>query len=142
MTAYEMRSSDWSSDVCSSVLKTVEIRGPQIVGTLTNDQQFTTFAPEDPQLVERLQSKGVRFDAKPEEQSSILMMILYNTIPFLLILGIWIFVIRQMQNGSGKGAMGFGQSRAKLLTEKQRSEARRVGKECVSTCRSRWSPYH
>src|SRR3546814_10114814 len=52
--------------------KSVEIRGPQIVGTLTNDQQFTTFAPEDPQLVERLQSKGVRFDAKPEEQSSIL----------------------------------------------------------------------
>src|SRR3546814_11838545 len=125
MTAYEMRSSDWSSDVCSSVLKTVEIRGPQIVGTLTNDQQFTTFAPEDPQLVERLQSKGVRFDAKPEEQSSILMMILYNTIHFLLILGIWNFVMRQMQNGSGKGAM--------------RSEERRVGKECVSTCRSRWS---
>src|SRR3546814_4320889 len=59
------------------------------------------------------------FDAKPEEQSSILMMILYNTIPFLLILGIWIFVMRQMQNGSGKGAMGFGKSRAKLLNEKQ-----------------------
>src|SRR3546814_12971799 len=105
-----MRISDLSSDVCSSDL---------IVGTLTNDQQFTTFAPEDPQLVERLQSKGVRFDAKPEEQSSILMMILYNTIPFLLILGIWIFVMRQMQNGSGKGAMGFGKSRAKLLNEKQ-----------------------
>src|SRR3546814_98192 len=100
-------------------VKSVEIRGPQIVGTLTNDQQFTTFAPEDPQLVERLQSKGVRFDAKPEEQSSILMMILYNTIPFLLILGIWIFVMRQMQNGSGKGAMGFGKSLAKLLNEKQ-----------------------
>src|SRR3546814_10777611 len=97
-TAYEMRISDWSSDVCSSDL---------------------TFAPEDPQLVERLQSKGVRFDAKPGEQSSILMMILYNTIPFLLILGIWIFVMRQMQNGSGKGAMGFGKSRAKLLNEKQ-----------------------
>src|SRR3546814_5740668 len=47
------------------------------------------------------------------------MMILYNTIPFLLILGIWIFVMRQMQNGSGKGAMGFGKSRAKLLNEKQ-----------------------
>src|SRR3546814_8155097 len=85
-----MRISDWSSDVCSSDL-----------------------------LVERLQSKGVRFDAKPEEQSSILMMILYNTIPSLLILGIWIFVMRQMQNGSGKGAMGFGKSRAKLLNEKQ-----------------------
>src|SRR3546814_19234580 len=85
-----MRISDWSSDVCSSDL-----------------------------LVERLQSKGVRFDAKPEEQSSILMMIIYNTIPFLLILGIWIFVMSQMQNGSGKGAMGFGKSRAKLLTEKQ-----------------------
>src|SRR3546814_8368956 len=47
------------------------------------------------------------------------MMILYNTIPFLLILGIWIFVMRQMQSGSGKGAMGFGKSKAKLLTEKQ-----------------------
>src|SRR3546814_6979846 len=84
-------------------------------------RSFTTFAPEDPQLVERLQSKGVRFDAKPEEQSSILMMILYNTIPFLLILGIWIFVMRQMQNRSGKGAMGFGKSRAKLLNEDRKS---------------------
>src|SRR3546814_8735229 len=55
-------------------VKSVEIRGPQIVGTLTNDQQFTTFAHEDPQLVERLQSQGVRFEAKREEQSSILMM--------------------------------------------------------------------
>src|SRR3546814_19709742 len=100
MTAYEMRSSDWSSDVCSSVLKTVEIRGPQIVGTLTNDQQLTTFAPEDPQLVERLQYTGVRFDAKPEEQSSILMMILYNTIPFLTTLAIWIFVLRQIDRTS------------------------------------------
>src|SRR3546814_21140490 len=82
-------------------------------------RSFTTFAPEDPQLVERLQSKGVRFDAKPEEQSSLLMMILYNTIPFLLILGIWIFVMRQMQNGSGKDAMGFGKSRTTLPNEQQ-----------------------
>jgi cell division protease FtsH len=111
--------SEFLSKLDEGSIKSVEIRGPQILGTLTNDQQFTTYAPEDPQLVERLQAKGVRFDAKPEEQSSILMMILYNTIPFLLILGIWIFVMRQMQNGSGKGAMGFGKSRAKLLTEKQ-----------------------
>ena len=110
--------SDFLAKVDEGSVKTAEIRGQQIVGTLTNDQPFATYAPEDPRLVERLQAKGVRFDAKPEEQSSILMMILYNTIPFLLILGIWIFVMRQMQNGSGKGAMGFGKSRAKMLTEK------------------------
>jgi len=111
--------SDFLDKVDEGNVRSVEIRGQQIVGTLTNDEAFRTFAPEDPKLVERLQSKGVRFDAKPEEQASILMMILYNTVPFLLILGIWIFVMRQMQNGAGKGAMGFGKSRARMLTEKQ-----------------------
>src|SRR3546814_6266000 len=100
-------------------------RPPRSTRTDTLFPYTTLFrSPEDPQLVERLQSKGVRFDAKPEEQSSILMMILYNTIPFLLILGIWIFVMRQMQNGSGKGAMGFGKSRAKLLNETDRKSTR------------------
>jgi len=111
--------SDFLAKVDEGTVQSVEIRGPDIVGKLSNDQTFQTYAPEDPQLVERLREKGVRFDAKPEEQGSLLGAILYNTLPFLLILGIWIFVMRQMQGGSTKGAMGFGKSRAKMLTEKQ-----------------------
>jgi cell division protease FtsH len=97
----------------------VEIRGSTINGALSDGTQFNTLNPGDLQLVDRLRAKSVVFTAKPAEKQSIVMVILIQMLPFLVILGLWVFVMRQMQNGAGRGAMGFGKSRAKLLTEKQ-----------------------
>jgi cell division protease FtsH len=112
--------SDFLNKVEEGSVARVDIAGDTITGQLTNDQRFRTFAANDPQLIERLQQKNVRFSAKPEEGPSIWMVLLYQSLPFLLFLGIAFFVLRQMQKSSGAGgAMGFGKSRAKLLTQKE-----------------------
>ena len=110
--------SDFIEEVEQGTVESVEIRGQELVGRLSNGEQFTTYAPEDPGLVERLEEQGVTFNAQPEEQRSLLSAILINMLPMLLLIGIWIFFMRQMQSGAGRGAMGFGKSRAKMLTEK------------------------
>src|ERR1044072_4810148 len=80
---------------------------------------FRTNAPDsDPTLVPRLRERGVAFAVEPEPTTSPWMLLLYQPLPFLLILGIAFFVMRQMQKNAGSGAMGFGRSKAKLLTEK------------------------
>ncbi|MBU3077731.1 ATP-dependent zinc metalloprotease FtsH [Sphingomonas quercus] len=105
-------------------VKDVEIAGGSgaggvISGHFTNDSTFRTFSPGDPQLAQRLRDKNVTFSGKPEEQASFWMIMLYQSLPFLLIFGIGFFVVRQMQKNAGSGAMGFGKSRARMLTEKQ-----------------------
>ncbi|WP_380874935.1 ATP-dependent zinc metalloprotease FtsH [Sphingomonas sp. DBB INV C78] len=110
--------SEFLTHVDEGTVKDVEIAGDVVTGKLTNDQAFRTIAPSDPQLVQRLADKGVSFRAKAEEQASFWMILLYQSLPFLLILGIAFFVMRQMQKNAGSGAMGFGKSRAKMLTEK------------------------
>ncbi|HEX2931683.1 MAG TPA: ATP-dependent zinc metalloprotease FtsH, partial [Candidatus Binatia bacterium] len=81
-------------------------------------ERFRTFAPNDPELVKSLREKKVKIAAKPEEDSPWYMVLLLNWFPMLLLIGVWIFFMRQMQVGGGK-AMSFGKSRAKLLTENQ-----------------------
>jgi len=103
----------------SGAVSSVEIRGTEIEGKFSDNREFTTVNPGDSQLVERLRTKNVRFNAQPPERQSFLLSLLVNMLPFVVILGLWVFVMRQMQNGAGRGAMGFGKSRAKLLTEKQ-----------------------
>ncbi|MBL8709137.1 MAG: ATP-dependent zinc metalloprotease FtsH [Rhodospirillaceae bacterium] len=99
-------------------VNTVEIRGPNITGVTTDGQAFATYAPEDPKLVEMLAAKGVEIKAGPQEDGmSPLMALLINWAPLIIIVGVWIFFMRQMQGQGGK-AMGFGKSRAKLLTER------------------------
>lgn len=94
--------------------------GTSIVsGTLSSDARFRTNAPNDPQLISTLRGKGVAINARPEEGASIWQYILVQSLPFLLFLGIAFFVLRQMQKNSGSGAMGFGKSRARLLTQKE-----------------------
>jgi cell division protease FtsH len=90
-----------------------------ITGKLGNGQQFRTTAPNDANVSDRLIGKGVAVQVKAEEQSSFWLILLYQSLPFLLILGISFFVMRQMQKNAGGGAMGFGKSRARMLTEKQ-----------------------
>jgi len=111
--------SDFLSKVDDGSVKEVSIADNVITGKIGSDQAFRTISPpSDPQLVDRLQKKGIKFSVKPEEQTSVWLLLLYQALPFLLILGIAFFVMRQMQKNAGSGAMGFGKSRAKLLTEK------------------------
>ena len=101
-------------------IRDVTIQGRTITGHFSaTGQGFSTYAPDDPGLVARLHARGVLITAKPEEDSvSPLFGVLLNWLPMLLIIGVWIFFMRQMQGGGGK-AMGFGKSRARMLTEKQ-----------------------
>ena len=94
----------------------VEIKGNNIEGVLADGTAFKTYAPNDPNLVEKLSSKGVNITAAPQDnQMPSLWGILLSWFPMLLLIGVWIFFMRQMQGG--KGAMGFGKSKAKLLSE-------------------------
>ncbi|MGL4406735.1 MAG: ATP-dependent zinc metalloprotease FtsH [Notoacmeibacter sp.] len=112
--------SQFLTDLDQGRIKSVTISGDQIVGTY-GDQgtSFSTFSPGDAGLVQRLEAKGVVIAAKPiTEASNSLLGILLSWLPMIVILGVWIFFMRQMQGGS-RGAMGFGKSKAKLLTEAQ-----------------------
>jgi len=101
-------------------VKKVEIAGTAINGTLKDNTTFRTNAGvPDPNLVQRLIDNNVEVVAKPEETPSIWQYLLVQSLPFVLMLAIAFFVIRQMQKSSGSGAMGFGKSRARMLTEKQ-----------------------
>ena len=93
--------------------------GSAITGKLDSGETFSTTAPADTNVSDQLVEKGVAVQVKGEEGSSIWLYMLYNSLPFLLILGISFFVMRQMQKNAGSGAMGFGKSRARMLTEKQ-----------------------
>ncbi|MDP8913917.1 MAG: ATP-dependent zinc metalloprotease FtsH [Pseudomonadota bacterium] len=110
--------SDFLTRVDEGTVKSVTIGKDIVSGELTNGEKFRTYAPQDVQLVDRLKEKGVAFSAEPEQQTSVWLILLYQSLPFLLILGIAFFVMRQMQKNAGSGAMGFGKSKAKLLTEK------------------------
>jgi cell division protease FtsH len=99
-------------------VREVVIQGNRIQGKYKNAEQFRTFAPDDPELVKSLRDKGVKIAAKPGDESPWYVALLLNWLPMLLLIGVWIYFMRQMQVGGGK-AMSFGKSRAKLLTENQ-----------------------
>ena len=95
----------------------VEIKGNNIEGIMSDGSTFNTYTPNDPNLVEKLTSKGVSITATPQEDKMpSLLGVLLSWFPMLLLIGVWIFFMRQMQGGKG-GAMGFGRSKAKLLSE-------------------------
>jgi cell division protease FtsH len=113
-----MAYSEFLARVDEGSVKEVVIGKDVISGRLTNDETFRTVMPADPALVDRLKAKEIAFSAEPEQQTSVWLILLYQSLPFLLILGIAFFVMRQMQKNAGSGAMGFGKSKAKMLTEK------------------------
>jgi len=96
----------------------VTIQGDNITGKLTNGNVFKTFAPKDDKMVAQFREKGVKITAKPNEESPWLT-ILISWAPMILLIGIWIFFMRQMQAGGGK-AMAFGKSKARLITDKSK----------------------
>ena len=114
----EITFSQLLAEVDSGNVVDVEISGDNISGHYSDGRSFETFSPSDPTLIERLYNRGVSISAKPtKEGGSVLLNILISWFPMLLLIAVWIFFMRQMQGGGGK-AMGFGKSKAKLLTEK------------------------
>ncbi len=111
--------SDFIGEVNGGRVRDVTIMGRTVTGQLSDGRSFQTYTPEDPTLVSRLTDKGVRVVAKPEDSDvNPLVHYLLSWFPMLLLIGVWVFFMRQMQGGGGR-AMGFGKSRARLLTEKQ-----------------------
>ncbi len=106
--------------VDEGTVKDVNVSRDMITGTFSSGDKFRTYPVQDSGLIERLRKAGVEVAGKPEEGPSIWMLMLYNSLPFLLFIGIAFFVLRQMQKGGGAGgAMGFGKSRARMLTQKE-----------------------
>jgi cell division protease FtsH len=95
----------------------VTIEGRVLKGVKSNGAKFTTYSPSDPWLVSDLLKAGVIIEAKPEEEPSLLMNIFVSWFPMLLLIGVWIFFMRQMQGGGRGGAFSFGKSRARMLDE-------------------------
>ncbi|WP_144861302.1 ATP-dependent zinc metalloprotease FtsH [Mesorhizobium sp. J18] len=114
----EIPYSQFLQELSSGRVNSVTITGSRISGTYSdNSTPFQTYSPGDSSLVERLESHGVTINARPEtDGSNSIFGYLISWLPMILILGVWIFFMRQMQSGSGR-AMGFGKSKAKLLTE-------------------------
>ncbi len=108
--------SDFLSMVESGSVSNVTIQGDNISG-MSAQGPFKTYTPKDPEMIGLLRSKGVKISVKPKEDSS-WFQVLLSWVPMLLLIGVWIFFMRQMQAGGGK-AMSFGKSRAKLMTDSQ-----------------------
>ncbi|MDB5548420.1 MAG: rane protease FtsH catalytic subunit [Tardiphaga sp.] len=105
------------NEVDQNKVRDVVIQGPEINGTFTNGSTFHTYAPSDPTLVKRLYDGKVSITAKPPgDNVPWFVSLLVSWLPFIALIGVWVFLSRQMQGGAGK-AMGFGKSRAKMLTE-------------------------
>jgi len=110
--------SEFLGEVERGQVADVTIKGNQISGHFTDGRTFSTYTPPQANVVERLADRGVRINAQPDDSNvPSLFSVLLSWFPMLLLIGVWIFFMRQMQSGGGK-AMGFGKSRARLLTEK------------------------
>lgn len=109
--------SDFLTAVDSGSVSHVVLRGPVIEGKSADGMQFVTYDPQNFDLVTKLMSKNVKIAAGPQDDNSSLSSIFFSWLPLLILGGFWFFAMRQMQSGGNK-AMGFGKSRAKLLTEK------------------------
>jgi cell division protease FtsH len=109
------------SNVKQGLVQQVEIEGRTIRGITIGGEKFTSYSPGDPGLVGDLLANDVVIQANPPEQQSLLMQIFISWFPMLLLIGVWLFFMRQMQGGGmgGKGAMSFGKSRARMLGEDQ-----------------------
>jgi len=114
----ELAFSSFVADVENGLISDVTIEGQSVTGHYMDGKKFSTYAPNDPGLVETLRSHNVKITATPVENGVPFLNILLSWFPMLLLVGVWIFFMRQMQSGGGR-AMGFGKSRARLLTERQ-----------------------
>ena len=111
--------SEFLSMVDSGSVTQVKIQGPKITGVKSSGESFQTYAPDDPNMIQNLISKGVEVKAEPPDESPWYLTMLLSWFPMLLLIGVWIFFMRQMQGGGsgGRGAMSFGRSKARLINE-------------------------
>ncbi len=108
--------SDFISQVKSGAVESVKISGSTIQGKLRSGDTFVTESPGDEGLVGDLLNHNVKIKAVPPEKPSVLMSIFINWFPLFILIGLWIFFMRQMQGGGGgRGAMSFGKSKARML---------------------------
>jgi len=112
--------SQFITDVKQGRVQRVIIEDRLIRGILQSGERFTTYNPGDPGLFGDLIANSVAIDARPPEPQGILMQMFISWFPMLLLIGVWVFFMRQMQGGAGgRGAMSFGKSRARMLNEDQ-----------------------
>jgi cell division protease FtsH len=116
-TSTEISYSDFLDKVNEGSVKSVTIAGDLISGKMIDEKTFQVYSPLDLDQIKALRAKNVEINAKPAQSDSLLTNALIYWLPMVLLIGVWVFFIRQMQAGSGK-AMGFGKSKAKLLTER------------------------
>ena len=110
--------SDFLNEVEKDNVLDVNIKGDLINGNLVDGKKFKTYTPYDPNLIEKLSNKDVKINVEPyNNKGSSLLNVILSWFPMLLLIGVWLFFMRQMQSGSGK-ALGFGRSKAKMLDEK------------------------
>ena len=109
--------SEFLTNIEKDLVSDIKIQGNLITGHLTDGKSFSTFAPNDPSLMSKIDPKKIRIEAVPNEDNLSFLGIMLSWLPMLLFIGVWVFFMRQMQSGGGK-SMGFGKSRARLLTEK------------------------
>ena len=114
----EISFSQLLAEADSGAVSEVTIQGEKITGSYSDGRTFSTYAPPNANVTERLYERGVTISARPSNSDSpTLLSVLVSWFPMLLLIAVWIFFMRQMQGGGGK-AMGFGKSKAKLLTER------------------------
>ena len=121
-TAQEVPYSQFLNEVDSGRIDSVTVKGPVIRGTRSDGSNFSTYSPETDNnaLIGQLMDSGVNIRAEEPEGRSMLLQILISWFPFLLLIGVWIYFMRQMQGGGGgRGAMSFGKSRAKMMSDEQ-----------------------
>ena len=117
-----LKYSQFLAEVETGAITSATFQGDTIIGTRANGDKYVTFNPETDNsvLIGLLQRKSVAFDAAPPERQSFLLQLFVSSFPILLLIGVWIYFMRQMQGGAGgRGAMSFGKSRARLLSEDQ-----------------------
>ena len=113
----QMEYSQFIEEVKHGQITKVVIEGHVLRGVKTDGKRFATYAPSDPWLVSDLLKNGVAIEAKPDEEPSFLMNIFVSWFPMLLLIGVWVFFMRQMQGGGRGGAFSFGKSKARMLDE-------------------------
>ena len=110
--------SDFVEAVQTDKITSVTIQGKNIIGVFKDGKEFKSYSPDDPDLMKLLRTHNVKINAKPDDEGGLWQNILISWFPMLLLIGVWIFFMRQMQAGGGK-AMAFGKSKARLITGKE-----------------------
>jgi len=110
--------SDFINAVESNRVLDVETKGKSIIWRDAEGKRFNTYAPEDPEMIKIIREKKIAINAKKEEETPLWQNILISWFPMIILIGVWLFFMRQMQIGGGK-ALSFGKSKAKILTKEQ-----------------------